>query len=89
MRHVAIRRIAKCNASNSDYLRKLSLLLGNDEFIENLLLASRNPNDPRSEQINKKTLKLLSFAGKDVPFSPFERSQSKPKTSSLSPRFRF
>ena len=39
--------------------------------------------------MNKKILKLLSFAGKDVAFSPFERSQSKPKMSSLSPRFGF
>ena len=58
-----MRAIEKSNTSNSDQIRKSSSLIGSANFKKSLILFSKNPNDSRSIQLNKRTLKLLSFAG--------------------------
>ena len=71
---IAMRRIVKSSASNLDYLNKISSLISSSDFKESLILASKNPNNPRSTQLNEIALKLISFAGKDTLFSPFKKA---------------
>ena len=46
--------------------------------------ASNNPDNEIRITLNNKLLRILSLIGKDLPFSAFERSQSKAKFSSMS-----
>ena len=84
MRHIAIRKIAKAESSNKKYLENLGSLLKREDFKEALHYASSNPSEKSSIALNNKLMRILSFVGKDLPFSAFERSQSKAKFSGMS-----
>ena len=86
MRHCVIRKVVRAGSSQKKVLEKLLELLKNDEFKKALADAAENPEKKESIQLNSKILRLLSFAGKEMPFSVFERSQSKAKLSCVSQR---
>ena len=89
IRHTAIRKIARAESSNKKYLEKLGNLMQREDFKNALLEASSNPEEKSSKVLNSKLMRILSFAGKDLPFSAFERSQSKAKFSSMSMKYGF
>ena len=84
IRHTAIRKVARTESSNKKYLQNLGKLMKREDFKEALHFASSNPEDKISIALNNKLLKILSLIGKEIPFSAFERSQSKAKFSSMS-----
>ena len=84
MRHTAIRKIARTESSNKKYLEHLGNLLKRDDFKEALHYAASNPKEKSNIALNNKLMELLSFIAKDLPFSAFERLQSKAKFSGMS-----
>ena len=89
MRHSVIRKVARAGSSETKILKKIGKLLKDDEFKKALANAVEHPEKKESIELNNKILRILSFAGKEMAFSTFERSQSKAKLSSVSIRHGF
>jgi hypothetical protein len=85
-RHACIRRTAKIASSNSQVLEKLGLLANSKEFREQLIAARDQPESEDAKRLNAKICRILSMAGRAVPFSPFERVATRPMLQAM--RFR-
>ena len=59
------------------------------EFLNKLADIVENLNEKSSIERNDKVLRTMSFSGKELAFSQFERSQSKSKRTSISMRHGF
>ena len=75
MRHSVIRMIVREWLSRSKILKKLGKLLKNVEFKKTLIDTIENPEKKESIDLNNKILRIMSFTGKEIAFSYFERSQ--------------
>ena len=64
-------------------------MLNNKVFKNDLADDVENPNEKSSIEMNHKALRIMSFSGKELEFSPLERSQSKSKLTSVSMRHGF
>jgi len=73
MYHVGI-KIARIESTNKKYLEKLGSLIKREDFKEVLHEVAYNPKGKSSKILNNKLMRILSFIGKDLPFSAFERS---------------
>ena len=89
MRRAAIRKIARVESTNKKHLENLGSLMKREDFKKALHDASRNPHSKKSKLLNNELTRLLSFVAKELPFSTFERSQSKAKFSSMSTKHGF
>ena len=76
MRHVAIRKIARTRTDNKKYLEKLRNFFKDKSFKEFIVETVTNPNNKEIIELNNRVLRIMSFVGKEMEFSPFERSHS-------------
>ena len=68
-------------------MEALSKLANSETFRKQLVTAQKDPTSRASKLLNSKILKVLSMVGSTVPFSPFERSATRPKISAMRRRF--
>ena len=78
-RHSAIRKIARVETSSRKAIKKLEKLMQNPNFKVALENAVANPNEKQSKKLNAQLLKIIGVFGSTIPFSPFERAQTKSK----------
>ncbi|ETK74515.1 hypothetical protein L915_18714 [Phytophthora nicotianae] len=86
-RYAAVRKAARASTTHAKTLQKLGQLASGVEFRKSLLAAKNNPDSPAAKLLNASLLRILSVIGGTIPFSPFERAETRPKLAAM--RFRF
>ncbi|ETO80187.1 hypothetical protein F444_05230 [Phytophthora nicotianae P1976] len=86
-RYAAVRKAATASTAHSETLRKPGQLASGVNFKKSLLAAKNHPDSPAAKRLNASLLRILSVIGGTIPFSPFERAETRPKLAAM--RFRF
>ncbi|ETM97461.1 hypothetical protein F441_13753 [Phytophthora nicotianae CJ01A1] len=86
-RYAAVRKAATASTAHSETLRKPGQLASGVNFKKSLLAAKNHPDSPAAKRLNASLLRILSVIGGTIPFSPFERAETRPKLAAMSFRF--
>ena len=86
-RSSCIRRSAKISVKQKKNLNNLGNLANSLIFRKQLLWAHDNPHSQKAKVLNAKVCRVLSMIGSSVPYSPFERSATRPKLAATGYRY--
>jgi len=86
-RHSAVSKSASIATSRAKVLEKLGKLANSKDFQEKLTKAKLNPHSTETKKLNASLNRLISLVGGCVPFSPFERSATRPKFFAMRCRY--
>ena len=86
-RSSCIRCTAKISVKQKENLNNLGNLANSLIFRKQLLWARDNPHSQKAKELNAKVCRVLSMVGSSVPYSPFERSATRPKLAATGYRY--
>ncbi|GMF32964.1 unnamed protein product [Phytophthora fragariaefolia] len=87
LRQAAFQMAARVETSHAKILAKFGVVASSNIFKKCLLHSSQNLRSIEAKRFNAALLRILSLVGGCVPFSPFERSASRPNNSAMGYRY--